>query len=103
MNTDTENKVFGNDMSHQSNKPEPRSTFRRDASVALMVAMVGFVPPAFAYLDPSTGGMIISAILGLLATIGLALKTYWYKVKNLFGGSKVNATTVETDQDKPEA
>ena len=44
------------------------------------------------------------AILGLFATIGLALKTYWYKVKNFFSGSKPDATaTVETEQDKPDA
>jgi hypothetical protein len=28
--------------------------------------------------------MILSAILGILATVGLALKTYWYKFKALF-------------------
>jgi uncharacterized iron-regulated membrane protein len=27
--------------------------------------------------------MILSAIVGLFATIGLAVKTYWYKLKNL--------------------
>ena len=41
-------------------------------------------PPAFAYLDPSTGSMILSAIVGLLATIGLAVKTWWYKIKGWF-------------------
>ncbi len=48
------------------------------------VALTGFAGPAYAYLDPSTGGMIISAVLGILATVGLALKTYWYKLKSVF-------------------
>jgi hypothetical protein len=52
-------------------------------------AMGGFSPSAFAYLDPSTGSMILSAIVGILATAGLALKTYWYKLKTLFKGQKV--------------
>jgi hypothetical protein len=39
--------------------------------------------PSRAYLDPSTGGMIISALVGLLATLGLVLKTYWYRVRAL--------------------
>ena len=43
-----------------------------------------FPPPAWAYLDPGTGSMIISAIVGLFATVGLAVKTYWYKLKSLF-------------------
>jgi hypothetical protein len=48
------------------------------------IALGAFAPAAHAYLDPSTGSMIISAIVGLFATIGLALKTYWYRLKALF-------------------
>ena len=40
--------------------------------------------PAFAYLDPSTGSMILSAIVGLFATLALTIKTYWYKLKAFF-------------------
>ena len=38
----------------------------------------------FAYLDPSTGSMIVSAIVGIFASLALAIKTYWYKIKGLF-------------------
>jgi hypothetical protein len=55
-------------------------------SIAAIIGLAGFAQPAFAYLDPSTGSMILSAILGILATVGLALKTYWYKFKSLFRG-----------------
>ena len=41
-------------------------------------------PEARAYLDPSTGSMILSAIVGVFATAVLAVKTYWYKFKGLF-------------------
>ncbi|MBL8199329.1 MAG: hypothetical protein JNK40_00020 [Chromatiales bacterium] len=51
--------------------------------VALFCSLTGLAPAAHAYLDPSTGSMILSAIVGLFATIGLAVKTYWYKLKNL--------------------
>jgi hypothetical protein len=37
-----------------------------------------------AYLDPGTGSMIISAIIGVFATIVLGFKTIGYKIKNLF-------------------
>jgi hypothetical protein len=33
--------------------------------------------------DPSTGSMIISAVVGLFATAALAVKTYWYKLRSL--------------------
>lgn len=51
--------------------------------LVLFLALAGLAPEAQAYLDPSTGSMILSAIVGLFATIGLAVKTYWYKLKNL--------------------
>ncbi len=46
----------------------------------------------FAYLDPSTGSMIISAIVGILASLALALKTYWYRLKKIFGSSHAKKT-----------
>jgi uncharacterized membrane protein len=39
-----------------------------------------------AYLDPGTGAMIISAIVGIFATVLLAIKTFWYKISSLFKG-----------------
>ena len=52
------------------------------ASFALMLLLVS--PGAFAYLDPSTGSMVVSAIVGIIASIALALKTYWYRIKAFF-------------------
>lgn len=39
------------------------------------------------YIDPGSGSAVISAIIGLFIAIGIALKTYWYKIKQLFSGS----------------
>ena len=50
----------------------------------LLVSLVMLAPEAWAYLDPSTGSMILSAIVGMFATAALAVKTYWYKLKALF-------------------
>jgi hypothetical protein len=62
--------------------------FGINRSVVMVIAltMASFSPSAFAYLDPSTGSMILSAIVGILATLGLAIKTYWYKLKSIFRG-----------------
>ena len=58
------------------------------AAVLLLVS-----PAAFAYLDPSTGSMVISAIVGIFASIALALKTYWYKIKGFLNrGRKQNSS-----------
>lgn len=57
------------------------------ALTILIIAMLAS-RPAHAYLDPSTGSMIVTAIVGLFASIALAVKTYWYKLKALFRGDK---------------
>lgn len=54
----------------------------------VLVSLATVAPDAWAYLDPSTGSMILSAIIGMFATAALALKTFWYRLKNLFRGGK---------------
>ena len=50
----------------------------------MLPILLVFSPAAFAYLDPSTGSMVVSAIVGIFASIALAVKTYWYKIKGWF-------------------
>lgn len=59
---------------------------RHSRLVPFFVAVLALTasPAALAYLDPSTGSMVVSAIVGIFASIALALKTYWYKIKGLF-------------------
>ncbi len=52
--------------------------------ILVVTALLSLSPSAQAYLDPGTGSLILSAIIGLLATIGLAIKTFWYRIKALF-------------------
>jgi hypothetical protein len=77
-----------------------RHRTRRDAALALGLGLLGVATPAFAYLDPSTGSMIISAIVGMFATLGLALKTYWYKLKALFRGRAGDPGTAPASTDR---
>ena len=41
----------------------------------ILLATLAYAPAALAYLDPGTGSMIMSAIIGLFATAALAIKT----------------------------
>ena len=55
------------------------------STFVLFVLLIALVPStAHAYIDPGSGSAIVSAIIGLIAAIGLALKTYAYKIKSLF-------------------
>ncbi len=50
----------------------------------ILITLLLMPLPALAYLDPTTGSMLISAIVGLFASLVLAIKTYWYRIKAFF-------------------
>lgn len=56
----------------------------RFLSSSLLVISLSLSSEAHAYLDPGTGSMIISAVVGIFATLALAAKTYWYKLTGMF-------------------
>ena len=62
-------------------KNNNRTLVGRWTLIATTLCLVLIAQPAWAYLDPGTGSMMISAIVGLFATAGLVVKTYWYKLK----------------------
>lgn len=78
---------------------------RKPDTAVMFVALLSLLtvaPHAEAYLDPSTGSMILSAIVGLFATLGLAIKTYWYKLKSLFRGGQDQKSAGRRDAGTPQ-
>ena len=67
----------------------------------IALSLFGVATPALAYLDPSTGSMILSAIVGMLATAMLAIKTYWYKLKNFFRRDRAARGSPATQKKTP--
>jgi hypothetical protein len=41
--------------------------------------------PAWAYLDPGSGSMLLQVILGGVAAVGVVCKMYWYRIKAALG------------------
>jgi len=62
----------------------------------ILVTLLLLPLSAQAYLDPTTGSMLISAIVGLFASLVLAIKTYWYRIKAFF---KHRPAKSDTDTD----
>lgn len=52
----------------------------------LLLAFLLVASPAHAYLDPGTGSMILSALIGLAAAVALAVKMFWYRLVGWFRG-----------------
>jgi hypothetical protein len=69
--------------------------------LVVLLSLLTVAPHAQAYLDPSTGSMILSAIIGVFATLALAIKTWWYKLKSLFRGGKEQKPAERRDGNKP--
>ena len=54
--------------------------------VTMAAAILGVMAsPAYAYLDPGTGSMILQVLLGGVAGLALAGKLYWHKLLSFFG------------------
>jgi hypothetical protein len=57
--------------------------------VASAIGTLGLIGTASAYLDPGTGWMIVQGFIAALAAAGVALGTYWTRVRSWFSrGSK---------------
>jgi hypothetical protein len=56
--------------------------------VLLVLACLSIASPAYAYLDPGTGSMLVSAVIGVAAAVGLAVKMFWYRLLGLVRGKK---------------
>jgi hypothetical protein len=65
----------------------PDRALSRLVPIACMVAAcLPIASPAEAYLDPGTGSMLLSAIIGVAAAVGLAVKMFWYRLVGLVRG-----------------
>lgn len=58
--------------------------------------------PLFAYLDPASATLIVSAIVGGFAAIAMVFKKSWYRIKGVFVGDK-SGTPVTADAPSDEA
>ncbi len=57
-----------------------------------------FIPTtAYAYVDPGSGSVIVTTILGLIAAVGYTFRKYFYKIKRLITGKRA-----EEDQEDSE-
>ena len=62
-------------------------------SLLIVILLLSMAQPAFAYLDPGTGSMLLQVILGGVAAVGVAIKIFWYRIRAAIGlGKKTEAS-----------
>lgn len=57
-------------------------------SISLVLFFLLFQTDSQAYIDPGTGGLIIQAILGAIAAVGIFFTNLKQKIKNLLSPKK---------------
>ena len=65
--------------------------------VILVGITISIGSPAHAYIDPGSGSVLISVLIGGFLSCGIIIKTYWFKVKKLFMKRKRNADHHDVD------
>ena len=65
--------------------------FRLVAPVAAI--LLALDPPAYAYLDPGSGSMLLQVLLGGFAAVGVAIRLYWQR-----GTARLRRKKVEHDR-----
>ena len=63
-------------------------TFFRDIAIIVTLIFVTSAEAAHAYIDPGSGGVLITAILGFFAAIGYTFRKWFYGLKSKLGLSK---------------
>ena len=60
---------------------------KRTASTLILIILVvlAFERPTLAYLDPGSGSMMLQLLLGGVAAVGVVLKLYWYRLRDVLG------------------
>lgn len=62
----------------------PMNTRKVTLTVMVLVTLV-MATPAFAYIDPASGSMLLQLVLGGIAGLLLLFKVYWHRLLSLFG------------------
>ena len=65
----------------------------------LLVLLLCTSLPAYGYIDPGTGSLIIQSIIGAIAAIGITLKLYWHKLKVFFAKKEPDSNDASEEAD----
>ena len=59
-----------------------------DAIVVALILTATQAAPAYAYVDPGSVSIVITAILGAIAAVGYTVRSYFSRLKQFFSRKK---------------
>ena len=63
----------------------------------LIFSLIAYTSPAYAYLDPGTGSVLLQGLIGGIAAVMAFLSIYWQKVKAFFSKEEADTDMAEED------
>ena len=54
----------------------------------IFLSALSISTPAYAYLDPGTGSMILQGLIAAVAGAAVALRLYWHRLSSIFSRKK---------------
>lgn len=60
----------------------------QDIAMLVLILSMAMTDTVYAYIDPGSGGVLITAILGFFAAIGYTFRKWFYGLKSKLGLSK---------------
>ena len=71
--------------------------------LAFLGAGLCYATPAFAYLDPGTGSIILQGLIATIAGLLVAGRLYWERVKQFFAGLMSGGKNESSDDARTES
>ena len=59
-------------------------------TISIIIFGGSLISNAYAYIDPGSGTLLLQMLVGALVGVGIALKLYWFKIKEKFSRMKNN-------------
>ncbi len=63
-----------------------RRTLRTERLLLAAALLLAATAPAYAYIDPGSGSVLATAVIGFFAAIGYTMRKYYYKAKDAAAG-----------------
>ncbi len=76
----------------------PRQQLALRIAALAVILQILTTQRADAYIDPGSGSFFVQMLLAGLLGAGMAIKTYWHRIKGLFSGSKRSSTSKPEDE-----
>ena len=72
-------------------------------AIATVLLSAGFASPAYCYLDPGTGSIILQALIAVVAGAAMALRLYWHRLRIFFSRKKSVSSGSAVPKDRDQA